>query len=151
MKKLLTLTALLESGTGLGMLIVPSVVTTIILGSPVDTKVALVLSRITGIALLVIGIICWVYRNEEQNKSTKGLIGAIGVYNFGVLAVFVYVGLDSGLSGIGLWPLSIAHAVMGFWCVTILSEKQTSGEITIGIRKSFYSRYEIFMSMKKQM
>ena len=72
------------------MLIVPSVVTTIILGSPVDTKVALVISRITGIALIVIGIVCWINRNEESIKSTKGLVGAIGLYNFGVLAVFVY-------------------------------------------------------------
>jgi hypothetical protein len=98
------------------MLIVPSVVTTIILGSPVDTTVTLVLTRITGIALLVIGIICWVTRNEEQNKSTRGLVGAIGLYNFGILAVFVYVGFGSGLSGFGLWPLSIAHAVMSILC-----------------------------------
>jgi hypothetical protein len=76
MKKLLTLTALLESGTGIGLLIIPSVVTTIILGSPVDTNVALVLTRITGIALLVIGIICWINRNGESKKSAKGLVGA---------------------------------------------------------------------------
>jgi hypothetical protein len=124
LKILLTLTAVLESGTGLGLLIVPSVVTTIILGSPVDTKDALVLARITGIALLVIGIICWLYRNEEQIKSTKGIVGAIGVYNFGILAVFVYVGFGSELTGIGLWPLSIAHVVMGIWCITFLLKTQ---------------------------
>ena len=120
MKKLLTLTAVLESGTGIGLLIVPSVVTTIILGSPVDTNVALVLTRITGIALLVIGIICWLNRNGESNKLTKGLVGAISLYNFGVIAVFVAAGLSPEPTGVGLWPIVIAHAVMGFWCVTIL-------------------------------
>ena len=119
MKKLLTLTALLESGTALGLLIVPSVVTTIILGSPVDIKVALVISRISGIALLVIGIICWVNRNEEQNKSTKGLVGAIGLYNFGVIVVFVAAGLSPEPNGVGLWPIVVAHLIMGIWCVTI--------------------------------
>jgi len=124
MKKLLTLTAVLESGTGLGMLIVPSVVTTIILGSPVDTTVALVISRISGFALIVIGFVCWINRNGELINSTKGLVGAIGLYNFGVIVVFVAVGLSPEAIGVGLWPIVVAHLVMGIWCITLFLKSQ---------------------------
>jgi len=52
MKNLLTLTAVLEAGTGLGLVAFPSLVATLLLGSSLDDPVALTVARVAGVALL---------------------------------------------------------------------------------------------------
>jgi len=46
------------------------------------------------------------------------------VCNVDVFALLVYAGVASGLSGIGLWPTVLVHAVMGVCCVTSLLRRQ---------------------------
>ncbi len=46
MKNLLTLTAVLEAGTGIALLAVPSLVSTLLLGSSLDAPVALTVARV---------------------------------------------------------------------------------------------------------
>jgi len=42
------------------------------------------------------------------------------VYNAGLLAVLVHAGLGLGLSGGGLWPAALVHALQAAWCVATL-------------------------------
>ena len=57
MKKLLGLTAVLEGATGLALLIVPSLVAQLLLGMEL-TGVSIPIARVTGIALVGLGIAC---------------------------------------------------------------------------------------------
>ena len=59
MKNLLTVTAVLEAAVGLLFVVIPSRVTTFLLGAPLDTPVALTVARVTGVALLALGVACW--------------------------------------------------------------------------------------------
>ena len=120
MKHLLTTTAAVESGTGLALVTAPSVVAALILGSSLDTALALAFARIAGVAILALGVACWFARRDEEARSARGIIGAMVLYNVGVLLLLVYAGVASGLSGIALWPMVLVHAVMGVWCVTRL-------------------------------
>jgi hypothetical protein len=79
MKKLLVTTAVLEAGTGLGMLAFPSVVATLILGSALDRGVALVVARVAGVAILALATACWIARQDEQSRTTRGLVSAMVV------------------------------------------------------------------------
>jgi len=117
MKNLLTFTAIIEFITGLLLVILPSQITTLLLGSTIDSPVALTIARVAGIALLALGIACWIARNDNQSNAVKGLIVALIVYNVGVTAVLVYAGTGLELLGIGLWPVTIAHVVMAIWSV----------------------------------
>ena len=58
MKNLLTVTAVLEAAIGLLFVMIPSRVTTFLLGAPLDTPVALTVARVTGVALLALGVAC---------------------------------------------------------------------------------------------
>jgi len=123
MKNLLTLEAVIEAGVGLGMVVLPSLLATLLLGSSLAAPVALTVARVAGVALLAIGIACWLARHDGQSRAARGLLGALVVYNAGVFMVLAYAGIALGLSGIGLWPVVAVHAAMTVWCVMGLLNK----------------------------
>jgi hypothetical protein len=58
MKKVLILAAVVEVATGLALLVVPSFVSRLLLGEELS-GVAIPVARVTGIALIGLGIACW--------------------------------------------------------------------------------------------
>ena len=86
MKRLLRLTAIIEVPTGLGLMAVPAVVVQLLLGSPLDTSAAAMLGRVAGVALLALGVACWLARDDTQSRSARGLVAAMLLYNFAVAA-----------------------------------------------------------------
>ena len=124
MKALHTVTAILEAGTGLALLGAPSMVVMILLGSPLDSPASLALGRVTGTALLALGIACWFACGEGQNHVAMGLVIAMLVYNIAVAALLAFAGIGAGLVGIALWPAVVLHAVMAVWCVACLRSTQ---------------------------
>ncbi len=124
MKNFLAATAVLEFGTGLVLVAIPSALARLLLGAQLDTPVGLTVARLCGVALLAIGAACWLARLEGQSRVAGGLAGAMVIYNAGAVAIFVYAGLAIRLSGIGLWPVVVAHAAMAIWCITILLSRR---------------------------
>jgi hypothetical protein len=124
MNKVLTVTAVLEAATGLGLLAQPSLLSSLIVGSSLDTVAALVVARVAGAALLALGLTCWLTRYDEGARAVRGLVGAMALYNAGVLVILVHAALVWRASGIALWPIVVGHAVMGFWCVISLRTRR---------------------------
>jgi len=116
---LLIVTAVIESGTGLALVTVPSVVSTILLGATLDPPVALVVARVAGAALFSLALACWLARNDEQSRAARGLIAAVLLYNVATAVVLV----GSGLYGIGLWPVVILHVALAVWCIACLRSR----------------------------
>jgi hypothetical protein len=108
MKLLLIVTAVLEAGIGIGLLVVPSTVAQVLLGAPLEAPAALMVARVAGAALLA------------QSHAARGVVSVMVLYNFGAMLVLGAAGIQSHLTGIGLWPAVILHAVMMVWCVTTL-------------------------------
>jgi len=123
MKILLIVTAVLEAATGLALVLSPSMPASLLLGASLDTP-GLVVARVAGAALLALAAACWLERNDPQSRAATGLIAAILLYNLAAVAVLVHAGLGLGLSGIGLWPAVVLHAVLGVWCVACLWKKK---------------------------
>jgi hypothetical protein len=119
---LLVITAVFEAGTGLALMTIPSVVSTILLGATLDPPVALVVARVAGAALVSLGVACWLARAEERGRGARGLIAAMLLYNTVVAAVLVL----AGLHGIGFWPAVLIHVVLAVWCLACLRTKQSS-------------------------
>ena len=123
MKNLLTVTAAIELGAGLVMVVLPALAAASLFGSELSTPVALVMARMAGVAPLALGVACWLARTNGQSRAARGLAGAMGVYNAGVVALLVYAAMGLGLSGILLWPAVLLHAAMTLWCVMCLRQK----------------------------
>ena len=113
-------TAAVEAATGLALLGLPLLVVSLLLGGSLDTPAALVVARMTGTAQLSLGVACWLARNDAQSRAARGLVTAMLLYNTAAVAVLVYAGMVSRLSGIGLWPVVVLHAAMAVWCTACL-------------------------------
>ena len=120
MKNLLATTAVVEFGTGVGLVAAPSAVTTLLLGAQLETPAALTVARLGGVALLAIGAACWRARLDGNSRAARGLVGGMVIYNAGAAAILAYAGVALRLSGIGLWPVVVVHAAMAAWCITNL-------------------------------
>jgi hypothetical protein len=120
MKRLLKLTAIIETATGLGLVAVPSVIVRLLLGSELGTSAAVMLARVAGAALLALGVACWLARDDTQSRAARGLVVAMLMYNIAATAVLAFAGIGLGLHGVALWPAVVLHAAMAVWCVACL-------------------------------
>jgi hypothetical protein len=119
LKKLLTLTAIIEAATGLALIAVPAIVVRLLLGAEISGA-SIPLGRVAGAALLALGVACWLARDDTQSRTARGLVVAMLMYNIVATAVLAFAGIGLGLHGVALWPAVVLHAAMAVWCVTCL-------------------------------
>jgi len=125
MKKLLVVTALLETGAGLALLFLPNVVVGLLLVSTLDGVAGLTAARIAGAALLALGVACWLARGDLGSAAGLGLTRAMVVYNLGAVFVLGAVGMQTEAVGILLWPAVLVHFAMGVWCLLVGVKRPT--------------------------
>jgi hypothetical protein len=101
MKNLLRVTAIGEAATGLALLIVPSLVGELLLGQE-TTGVAIVVTRVAGIALIALAVACW------PGPPVLGML----VYSAAVTLGLASLGLAGEYGGILLWPAVIVHLIL---------------------------------------
>jgi hypothetical protein len=109
MRTLLITTALLEAAAGFALAASPSVLVSLLIGAPLGTSPGLVVGRLAGFALLTLGLVCWLARNDQQRRVTAGLVAAMLFYNVAAATLLAYARLGLGLSGLGLWPAVALH------------------------------------------
>ena len=124
MSNLLGVSAAIEAGAGLALLLSPSLPVSILLGSSLDAPTGMVLGRIAGAALLALGVTCWLARNDAQSRAATGLVAAMLLYNTATVALLAHAGFGLGLFGIGWWPAVLLHLTLGIWCMACLWTKR---------------------------
>jgi hypothetical protein len=107
MKRVLLLASVCEAATGMALLIVPSLVGQLLLGAEL-TGVSIPVARVTGIALIALGVACW--------PGCTALCGMLA-YNVLAAAFFAYLGIRGHWVGLLLWPAAGLHAVMAVFLV----------------------------------
>jgi len=101
MRRALALAAVAEVATGLALLVVPSLVGLLLLGGEL-AGVAIPVARVTGIALIALGVACW---------PGPPLLGML-IYSAAVTLYLTYVGFAGGVTGILLWPAVVLHVIL---------------------------------------
>ena len=96
MKNVLTIAAVAEAATGLGLLIAPSLVGQLLLGEQL-TGVAIPVARVSGIAIVALAIACW---------PGPPLVGML-TYSASVTLYLAYIGFAGGLTGVLLSPVVV--------------------------------------------
>jgi hypothetical protein len=117
---LLIVTAVIEVGTGLALLVVPSVPLALLLGVSEAVPEALLISRVTGAALLAIGVASWLARGDTQGHAQLGVLTGILIYDGVAAAVLGYAGLATSMVGALLWPAVVIHSALAVWCLVCL-------------------------------
>lgn len=126
MKLLLTVTAVFEALTGIGLIVFPSMVISLLIGTLPDGAVAATLAMIAGAALISLAIACWLPRN---NATATGIVKAMLFYNFAVAALLLYASVGYKLSGAGLWPVVLLHSGLAVWCFIALTQHKETTKI----------------------
>jgi hypothetical protein len=124
MSRFLKLTAIIEVLTGLGLLVVPAIVVRLLLGGEL-LGVGVPLGRVAGVALLSLGIACWLASFDTQSCAARAIVSAMALYNFGTVVILGAAGIRSQPVGIALWPAVAVHAAMAIWCVARRLRKPT--------------------------
>jgi hypothetical protein len=102
MKQLLALTAIIEAATGLALIIAPSLVGWLLFGAEF-TGVANPSARVTGIALLALGVGCW--------PGSTAFCGML-TYSALVTLYLLYLALRGEWVGPLLWPVVVLHGIL---------------------------------------
>jgi hypothetical protein len=69
------------------------------------TAAGITVSRVAGVAILALGVACWLARQYAAGRAARGLIAAMLLYNAAVAAILVLLWTNQGLSGVALWPV----------------------------------------------
>ena len=119
-KNLLIVTALVETATGVMLLVSPTLVVAFLLGASLDAPAALVVARMAGAALLSLGCACWLARNDGPNRAVGGMVAAMLLYNTVAVAVLANAAVGVRLAGVLMWPAVALHAVLAVWCIAAM-------------------------------
>lgn len=102
-KKLLALAAVAEAAMGLALLVYPPIIVKLLLGLDDLAGAGLVIARVTGIALIGLGVSCW-----------PGSTVLLGMLTYSAVLTLYLAGLGFGGAYVGvlLWPAVVLHAVL---------------------------------------
>jgi hypothetical protein len=114
MKNVLAYAAVGEATLGAALVIVPSLVGQLLLGTEL-TGIAVTVARVAGIALIGLGTACW------PGPPRIGLITYLALSAL----YLAYIGFADGLTGTLLWPAVILHAVLA----ALLARASTSDKV----------------------
>ena len=134
MKALLTIFALIEVAAGLTLVVAPSKLTTLLVGTQLDTPTALIVGRVAGIALLSFVIACWVARTDTLSPVARGLVAGMLLYNVGVVTLLVHA--DTGARP--NWRLAVARNSYSrstrsvVRCLRAEQRNEHEGRLTVG-------------------
>jgi hypothetical protein len=120
---LLIVSAILEVGAGLALLVLPAVPLALLLGGNLPAPETLLAGRVAGAALLALGVAGWLARADGQGPALHGLLIGFLIYDGAAAALLGYAGLVLNLVGIMLWPAVVLHTALAIWCVLVLWAK----------------------------
>jgi hypothetical protein len=98
-KLLLSVTGAVEAATGWVPAAAPALLVELLLGAAPGTAAGVSVSRVVGVAILALGVACWLVRQDAAGRAATGLIAAMLLYNAGVIAVLVLAWANQGPSG----------------------------------------------------
>jgi len=101
--------AIIEIFTGVALLVVPSLVIELLLGDGLSfTGVAV--ARMLGVGLVAVGVAAWEAPQQAVRLAPRA---GLCIYNLGAAVVLAMFGLMGASGGILLWPVVIAHGLIG--------------------------------------
>jgi hypothetical protein len=115
---LILVCAVLETGTGLGLLTVPRLVVRLLLGAEL-VGAGVATTRLCGLGLLSLGLACWPASQAGRPDPDRRALRALLVYNAAAAAYLAVLMAIEGYRGVALVPAIVLHAILGALLVRI--------------------------------
>jgi len=119
-RQLLIVSALVETGAGLMLLVSPAPFVALLLGASLASPAAFVVARMAGAALLSLACACWLARNGGPHGGVSGMVVALLLYNSAAVALLAHAAINTSLLGVLTWPTVALHAALAAWCTASL-------------------------------
>ena len=110
--RLLGLGGVLETVTGLGLLLDPAGGASALFGAPVEGS-GVAIGRIGGAGLLSLGIACWLARKTPMAPASVGVAWAYLAYNVVACVTLAWAGVTLGDSSLPAQGAAVLHGVLG--------------------------------------
>ena len=126
LRKILTFASIVETATGLALMIDPRFVVALLVGpnTPVEE---IPMGRLPGIAIFALGLACW--PSAQHAESGSPAFRAMLVYNALIALFLVYLFKVGHLGGVLLWPAVALHAVVALLLIWMWrGERRVSGQ-----------------------
>ena len=116
----LLVTAIVEFGAGLFLLLVPDRMLSLLFGMAQPAPETLLVGRWVGVALLAIGVASAMARDDRGSQALRGVLVAILIYDVTAVGLLAYAAFGVRLAGPALWPAVAVHTVLAVWCLLCL-------------------------------
>ena len=121
---LILVCAVLETGTGLALLLVPRFVVRILLGAQL-LGAGVATSRLCGVALVSFGLACWPEWEAPSHRLDRRAFRALLVYNASATVYLASLMALDGYRGLLLVPAIVIHAVLaGLLARTVMGRRR---------------------------
>jgi hypothetical protein len=110
-EQLVTISAAVESLTGLELIRAPGPAVARLLGGHPD-RTGQMLGRVTGVALLALGVACWGARGDAGSAARSGTVGAITLYNAGAGLLLLGFAATGQARGVAVWGAGVLHTAL---------------------------------------
>ena len=117
---LMTVTALVETATGLLLLLWPALIFALLFGWRQPAPETLLIGRVAGAGVISIGVASWPARRGTRTPGELGVLAGVLTYNMLAALLLTFAGAGLKMAGIALWPAVVYHAVLAAWCVACL-------------------------------
>ena len=114
---LMTVTALVETATGLLLLIWPALLFALLFGWRQVAPETLLVGRVAGAGVIGIGVASWPARRNTRTPGELSVLAGVLIYNVLAALLLAFAGTGLKMVGIALWPAVVYHAVLAAWCV----------------------------------
>jgi hypothetical protein len=106
-RRLVTMSAAIETATGLALIAAPGLVTRLLLGAGLSDN-GIAVARLTGIALLCLGLACW----PSGDVAVVPTVRALFTYNLLAALYLGYLRVGGGFVSHLLLPACFVHALL---------------------------------------
>jgi len=105
---LLTVAGVIEAATGIGLVLAPGLVATLLLGVTLPESGAVV-ARVAGITLVALSVACVLARGSGDKFP---VLAAMLTYNVLIPILLAFLGIEGKYVGVLLWPAVVVHAAL---------------------------------------
>jgi len=123
---LMTVTAFVETGTGLLLLIWPALLFALLFDWRQVAPETLLIGRVAGAGVISIGVASWPASRDTRTPGELGVLAGVLTYNVLAALLLTFAGVGLKITGIALWPAVVYHAVLAAWCVACLPRGQAA-------------------------